>query len=172
MKRTNWFDRVFPPQTDNGVFPCILERLSGTAARLQEKINAVNVASIGTTSTEKTWSIKKEIGHLIDLEPLWLARALEILADKKDLKVADLGNTKTHETDHDAKDFDDLIQDFRKNRQALMTVLEDIMEQDLEKAAVHPRLGTPMTLIDLAYFVAEHDDHHLAQISILRGNSG
>jgi hypothetical protein len=30
--------------------------------------------------------------------------------------------------------------------------------------ARHPRLGTPMRLIDLAYFVAEHDDHHLARL--------
>ena len=30
-----------------------------------------------------------------------------------------------------------------------------------------PRLGTPMRLVDLAFFVAEHDDHHLAQITFL-----
>ena len=34
-------------------------------------------------------------------------------------------------------------------------------------AHFHPRLGTPMRLIDLAFFVAEHDDHHLAQITHL-----
>jgi hypothetical protein len=28
----------------------------------------------------------------------------------------------------------------------------------------HPRPGTPMRLIDLAYFVAEHDDHDLARL--------
>lgn len=167
MKRTNWFDRVFPPQTDGGVFPCILERLGGTAARLKEKMSAIDDNPIATASTEKQWSIKKEIGHLIDLEPLWLARTLEILADKKALKVADLYNTKTHQTDHDARHFEDLIQDFKENRQALMTVLEGITDADFQKAAVHPRLGTPMTLMDLAYFVAEHDDHHLAQMSVL-----
>jgi uncharacterized damage-inducible protein DinB len=167
MKRTNWFDRVFPPQTDKGVFPCILERLGGTAARLNEKISLSNDALTTVTSTDKKWSIKKEIGHLIDLESLWLARTLEILDNKKDLKIADLSNTKTHETDHDAKSFHELIHDFRENRQALMAVLEDVTEADLEKAAVHPRLGTPMTIIDLAYFVAEHDDHHLAQMSFL-----
>ncbi len=171
MKRTNWFDRVFPPQTDRGVFPCILERLSGTTARLTEKMNGKEETFIAADSTDKKWSIKKEIGHLIDLEPLWLARTLEILDDKKDLKIADLSNTKTHKTDHDARDLGDLIQDFRKNRQALMTVLEGVTEADLEKAAVHPRLGTPMTILDLAYFVAEHDDHHLAQISVLMKNT-
>ena len=48
-----------------------------------------------------------------------------------------------------------------------MDTLQNINESDLEKSALHPRLGTPMRLIDLAFFVAEHDDHHLAQITFL-----
>jgi uncharacterized damage-inducible protein DinB len=165
MKRTNWFDRVFPPQNDKGVFPCILERLDGTTARLKEKTTSLNPDS--TVSTDGKWSIKKEIGHLIDLEPLWLARTLQIIDNQKNLKITDLANTKTHETDHDARSFKDLIQEFKQHRNELMRVLHAVTEADLDKAAVHPRLGTPMKIIDLAYFVAEHDDHHLAQISVL-----
>jgi uncharacterized damage-inducible protein DinB len=165
MKRTNWFDRVFPPQNDKGVFPCILERLDGTTARLKEKTTSLNLDL--TVLTEGKWSIKKEIGHLIDLEPLWLARTLQIIDNQKNLKITDLANTKTHETNHDVRDFKDLIQDFKQHRNELMRVLKEVTEADLDKAAVHPRLGTPMKIIDLAYFVAEHDDHHLAQISVL-----
>jgi hypothetical protein len=29
---------------------------------------------------------------------------------------------------------------------------------------LHPRLKQPMRLVDHLYFVAEHDDHHLARI--------
>jgi hypothetical protein len=32
------------------------------------------------------------------------------------------------------------------------------------RASLHPRLKTPMRLVDHLYFVAEHDDHHLAHI--------
>jgi|GEM_PF-4393916 len=35
--------------------------------------------------------------------------------------------------------------------------------------ALHPRLKTPMRIVDLAYFVAEHDDHHLSRIRELVG---
>lgn|GEM_PF-5393098 len=38
--------------------------------------------------------------------------------------------------------------------------------------ALHPRLGVPMRLIDLALFTVEHDDHHLAVISALRRRWG
>jgi hypothetical protein len=39
--------------------------------------------------------------------------------------------------------------------------------------AVHPRLKRPMRLIDLCFFIAEHDDHHLTIVSrLLAGGSG
>jgi len=38
-------------------------------------------------------------------------------------------------------------------------------------SSLHPRLKTPMRIVDLAYFVAEHDDHHIAAIrEILKTN--
>ena len=69
MKRTPWFERKFPALEDNGIYPSILERLEGTSARLTDKMKRIN-ANI-PISQEGKWSIKKEIGHLIDLEPLW-----------------------------------------------------------------------------------------------------
>lgn len=167
MKRTAWFDREFLPIKDNGLFPCILERLEGTAARLTNKINKLQGA--WALPENGKWSINKEVGHLIDLEPLWYERALQIIDNQEQLKTADLTNKKTHEADHDEKDIRDLIGRFEEEREKLLTVLRQITEADLDKSALHPRLGTPMKLIDLAFFVAEHDDHHLAQISYLSG---
>ncbi|MEO6037801.1 MAG: hypothetical protein ABIQ93_05255 [Saprospiraceae bacterium] len=70
MERAEWFKREFPPITDNGLFPGILERLAGTAVRLSSKMAEANGDL--TLSINGKWSINKEIGHLIDLEPLWL----------------------------------------------------------------------------------------------------
>jgi hypothetical protein len=36
------------------------------------------------------------------------------------------------------------------------------------RVAIHPRLNKPMRLTDHLFFVAEHDDHHLAHISQLK----
>jgi hypothetical protein len=49
----------------------------------------------------------------------------------------------------------------------LVTQLEGADQADWVRSALHPRLKTPMRLLDLAFFVAEHDDHHLATISEL-----
>jgi len=35
------------------------------------------------------------------------------------------------------------------------------------KNRTHPRLQPPMTVVDMAYFVAEHDDLHLTIITEL-----
>lgn len=163
MKKTPWFERKFPAIEDNGIFPSILERLEGTAARLTEKMLGIDTHTM--FSKEGKWSIKKEIGHLIDLEPLWHERAKQILRGEGHLLIADLTNQKTHQANHDDLSVSDLINSFRLERNKLMKTLQNITDEDLEKEAIHPRLGTPMRLIDLAFFVAEHDDHHLAQIT-------
>lgn len=168
MKRTKWFEREFPPIADNGLFPSILERLEGTAVRLKSKISKIH--GVLAESKEGKWSIHKEIGHLIDLEPLWFQRMLQIIGGEQNLKIADLTNQKTHDANHDEVNIHDLISTFEAEREKLLGFLRNITEQDLGKSAIHPRLGTPMKLIDLAFFVAEHDDHHLAQITYLAMN--
>ncbi len=31
-------------------------------------------------------------------------------------------------------------------------------------SSLHPRLNVQMRVVDMAYFVAEHDDHHICKI--------
>ncbi len=169
MRRTNWFDRVFPAIEDNGLLPGIIERLEGTPARLTEKISKLT-DDLDPQLKDNKWSVKKEIGHLADLEPLWYERLHQILDARPDMKAADLTNRKTHETPHDAKTFNELIAQFRKERQSFVAKLRSLKDEDLNKTSIHPRLGTPMKVIDLAWFVAEHDDHHIAQMTCLINN--
>ena len=165
MIQTKWFDRKFPFMLDNGLLLDIIERLEGTPVRLAGKINQISIPK--NVVFDERWSIKKEIGHLLDLEPLWLERASQIINNDSQLKPADLTNRKTHETNHDERNMPDLVSEFREARQQLVNLLREVKDEDLEKSATHPRLGTPMRLTDLAYFVAEHDDHHLAKITQL-----
>ena len=73
MRRTEWFQRTFPAVTDNGLLPGILERLAGTPARLRAM-----VADARPRTAASGWSAAKELGHLSDIEPLWLARVQDI----------------------------------------------------------------------------------------------
>jgi uncharacterized damage-inducible protein DinB len=163
MKRTEWFNRIFPVIEDNGMLPGIIERLSGTPARIEEIIRTTSPGLLIIKPGEK-WSINEEIGHLADMEPLWLGRLEDLINGATELRVADLTNQKTHTANHNATPAHVLLQQFREQRQQLASRLWRLDDEQLIQSALHPRLKTPMRIIDLAYFVAEHDDHHLAGI--------
>lgn len=163
MKRTEWFDRKFPVIEDNGLMPSITGRLAGTAARIEELVGSVNVAVL-ELKPEGKWSIKEEIGHLTDMEPLWFGRIEDVVNNELELRMADLTNRTTHEANHNAKDIKTLTAQFREERTKLVARLDRLPDQQLFNSALHPRMKIPMRIIDHAYFVAEHDDHHLAAI--------
>lgn len=163
MKRTEWFQRKFPIIEDNGLLPSVIERLSGTPARIDEMISTLDPAVLAAKLPDK-WTIKEEAGHLSDLEPLWLGRLDDLINGVAELRAADLTNQTTHTANHDATDIKILLQRFRDLRQQFVDRLFNLDEDQLANVALHPRLKTPMRIIDLTYFVAEHDDHHLASI--------
>ncbi len=166
MKQEKWFDRSFNFENDQNIFPSILERISGTPIRLEEKVKKLS-ESILTFSLDNTWTIKENIGHLIDLEPLWQGRLNDIVNGCSELRSTDLQNSKTDSANHNDTSLQELLSEFRKTRKQTIKTLQSINEETVFKSALHPRLRTPMRTMDLFLFVAEHDDHHLARITEL-----
>jgi len=167
MKQTKWFDRKFDFSHTENIFPSLLERLAGTPARLEEKLKTIPSAIL-EKKPDNTWSIKENIGHLTDLEPLWQGRLEDIKNGEKELRPTDLANRKTDEANHNSKSIELLLREFREIRNKTLLMLQDIDEETIFKSALHPRLKTPMRTMDLFLFVAEHDDHHLARITEIR----
>jgi hypothetical protein len=54
---------------------------------------------------------------------------------------------------------------FTNNRKRYLDRYRVLSEEDCTKSSLHPRLKTMMNPVDLAFFDAEHDDHHLVKIS-------
>jgi hypothetical protein len=69
-----------------------------------------------------------------------------------------------------------VVEFFKTNRLKNLKKYQSLVEGDLIKSSLHPRLNVQMTPVDLAWFDAEHDDHHLVKIneiiSILRKTHG
>ena len=164
MKQIKWFDRKFEFSFGQNIFPSIIERLQGTPIRLTDKVSKIPDEYFNV-KLENTWSIKENVGHLIDLEPLWQGRLQDILDGEKELRPTDLLNTKTDSANHNDKEINDLIQEFTRLRNETVVNLEALNEVEVYKFALHPRLKKPMRTMDLFLFVAEHDDHHLARIT-------
>jgi len=113
---------------------------------------------------DNKWSAQEHAGHLLDLESLWMARVEDYEAGLAELTAADLSNRKTDEADHNARPLADIVGEFRRARLRLVDRVEEIQPDLFARAMLHPRLKQPMRLVDHLYFVAEHDDHHLARI--------
>ena len=167
MKQIKWFERKFDFSFEQNIFPSIIERLEGTPILLENKVNNMSIKQL-TNKENGKWSIQENIGHLIDLEPLWQARLKEILNNEVEMRGADLENRKTDLARHNDKDINVLLKEFFIVRNLTINSLNSLTENDVYKHALHPRLKTPMRIMDLFLFVAEHDDHHLSIITELK----
>jgi len=157
-----WFERKFEFSLPVELFPNLCMRLRGTPARLEEIVCAQPRERMVQKPADN-WSAQEHTGHLLDLEPLWLARVDDYVAGAVELTVADLSNRKTHEAGHNGRRVEDILVEFRKSRLQLEDRLEDLDPALFSRSIPHPRLKTPFRLVDHLYFVAEHDDHHLAR---------
>lgn len=158
-----WFERKFAFTYPLELYPNLLVRLCGTPSRLEELARAATHDKL-TAKSEGKWSAQEEVGHLLDMEPLWLQRVDDFFGDRDTLTVADLTNRKTHEANHNGRPLEDILREFREERGKLFARVEGLGAESAARTVLHPRLQQPMRLIDHLYFVAEHDDHHLARI--------
>jgi len=166
-----WFERKFELSFSVELHPNLCARLRGTPARLEETLRG-HPQEILIQKAQEKWSVQEHAGHLLDLEGLWLARVGDYVVGSEVLTPTDLQNRKTDEANHNARPLEEILADFRAARGRLLKRIEEIAELDsslLARTIPHPRLKTPMRLVDHLYFVAEHDDHHLARIWELLG---
>ena len=158
-----WFERKFEFTFPVEQYSNVCVRLWGTPARLEELLRSVPRETL-VVKAENKWSAQEHAGHLLDLESLWSERVDDFLGDGDTLTVADLGNRKTHEANHNARELKAILSDFRRARLRLVDRVEKLPPEVFGRSRLHPRLKQPMRLVDHLYFVAEHDDHHLATI--------
>jgi uncharacterized damage-inducible protein DinB len=163
IAQTPWIERKFEFNYPVGLFPVIVERLRGTIPRLQEMIRNVDEKKLNYKPGEK-WSVKEIIGHLSDLEDLWIGRIEDFLENKEVLRAADMTNTRTTESHHNETGTAELFVRFKNAREKLLNIVKDMDEETASRSALHPRLKQHMRLIDSLYFAAEHDDHELTKI--------
>ena len=81
----------------------------------------------------------------------------------------DATNRATHDAGHNSRPVEEVLADFRAKRAALVARLEAYAPADFGRTANHPRLGTPMRVVDMMVFHAEHDDYHLTRMREVAG---
>jgi hypothetical protein len=167
VARTEWIKRQFSFGLPLGMYLNVVERVRGTPARLED-LTLPLLREILTRRDRDKWSFQEHAGHLLDLEPLGMSRLDDFESARDPLTAADMENRQTHEANHNANTIENVLAAFRKERMAFVRRLDAYDEAFVQKTALHPRLNIRIRVIDLAFFIAEHDDHHLAGISELK----
>jgi uncharacterized damage-inducible protein DinB len=157
------YERKFAFSFPAEVYPNVCARLRGTPARLEELLRG-RTREILVSKPQEKWSAQEHAGHLLDLEPLWRARVEDYVAGSAELTVTDLQNRKTDKANYNAQLLETILAGLRNARAKLLSRAGELDSSLFSQAIPHPRLKTPMRLVDHLYFVAEHDDHHLARI--------
>lgn len=159
MKRLDWFERSFNFGLPTGMFPFYLERLEGVIARLEKKVQGQTNALLSTRFHDK-WSIKQNIGHLAEVSQISTKRIAEMCSGADTLSPAVF-----EPQDYNPWPIERVLTFFEGARHETLLAFHALDEHQLHAASMHPRLKVLMTPVDLAFFDAEHDDHHLLKIS-------
>jgi len=157
-----WIDREFTFDLPVGAFLAVLERMRGTPVRASDLVSSASEELLSARLNHK-WSVKVHLGHLVDLHSLEEQRLREFMAGATMLSAADPLNHATAIAGYDHVPIGTLLASLQVQRGELVRKLEVLNSEDVQRSALHPRLQKPMRILDWAYFIAEHDDHHLAQ---------
>jgi uncharacterized damage-inducible protein DinB len=160
MKKVEWFERQFSFGVPSGMLPFYLERLQGTTSRLIRKVEGISEETLSNKLDGK-WSVKQNIGHLAEVDEIANKRIDEMSKGITPMSPAVF----EPKLDYNAKPIKEVLALFEKNRKENLKKYSQLDDQALSKSSLHPRLKVQMTPVDLAYFDAEHDDHHLVRIN-------
>ncbi|MBK9098824.1 MAG: DinB family protein [bacterium] len=166
MTKMKWFDKKFQFDLSQANYDRILKKLSENPDKISKLVSSLP-EDVLIRKIDNRWSIKENVGHLIDLEELHDGRIDDFIEGKEKLRPADLNNRKTDEANHNSKDIFKLVNQFKIVRENFIKRMKSLDEKDLMKSSIHPRLQQSMRPIDMAQFILEHDEHHIETIKEL-----
>ncbi len=159
MNTLRWFDRKMTLGYAPELLPFFLERLDGTAVRIEAKVKDLDDILLSTRVDGK-WSIKQHIGHLSEVDAVANLRIREMLEG-----IPTMSPAVFEPKDYNPWPIAKVLLHFKAERTRNLETYRALDAKSLEKSALHPRLKVTMTPVDLAWFDAEHDDHHLVKIN-------
>jgi hypothetical protein len=159
MQEIPWFERELVFGKPAQMLPYFLERIEGTITRIEKKVQGIDDRILSEKYNGK-WSIKQNIGHLAEVDQIANKRIGEMVKG-----VAVMSPAVFEPQDYNPWPIEKIILFFEQTRKSNLQKYSSLSFDDLRKSSLHPRLKVQMTPVDLAWFDAEHDDHHLVKIN-------
>jgi hypothetical protein len=163
MRVVPWNERTLPFGRSTEELPLLAERLLGTPARLWQLTAQADREQLSLRRSG-TWSVMEHIGHMLLLDDHMEQRLDDFSAKRPQLSTIDLSGQNAQLEGHRRRELGDLLEEFRLRRTGLVQGLLALDPEALRHSAQHPCRSMNMRPVDMATFLAEHDDHHLALV--------
>ncbi len=166
-KRELWVDKKFEYEKMDNKYSDLIVRLEKTISILEE-LTGTLPTEILTKKDGDSWSIQESTGHLLEVEALFTGRLEDYQNHLGELRPADMTNKRTYDADYNKVDIRKTLADFKAVRVKYVEDLRSLPEGEFFRSSFHPRLKKQMRLIDMLFFQAEHDDHHITTMKNLK----
>ena len=167
FERPVWAQRKFSFVHPPWMLADFVERLRGVMPRLDALLVGVD-DSRAKVQFDGKWSMAQNIGHLSDVEELWQERLEDLRSGRKTYTPASGARFQEMAKRHQERSVAETLDELNARRTRLVEALAQASPELQVASAFHERLQVPMRLVDCAQFYAEHDDHHLLRIRLLR----
>ena len=117
------------------------------------------------------WTVRQLLAHLADIELVWLYRISKALAEPGCAIDAVDGDAWAVELDYANRPILINKELFHSARSQVLYFIEALPEEHLHRRTRHPEYGE-LTVWEMLERLAEHTEHHLAQIATARSGGG
>ena len=168
MKLIPWSDRKLPFGKGVDEWPFLLERLRGTPVRSSHLLKGIPIECI-VLQQQGRWSAMGHLTHMLFLDQRFQARIDDFEQRRPALCRISLEEQEERIKLASNRQPGDLLEEHRITRLDLVKRLATMDEAVLHHLASHPCMGSAMSPVDMALWIAEHDDHHLLSMRMALG---
>ncbi len=134
-------------------------RLSAFPARVQTLVASLTVAQCTFRRQDSDWSILEHIGHLIDIDRMYMER-IALICTKEYQPFALFSIDGIHQQgNYNAQSINTLIALLRTTRHTTVTALHALTAHDIVRIGIDSYFGE-ITLARLIEILANHEDEH------------
>jgi hypothetical protein len=140
-----------------------LNQLEKTPAKLVQMTAQLN-SELLTTRRNNKWSINENIGHLLTIESLWIARLDDFVMKKPTLRPWNGTNADTEAGEFNKQRTMKIIEDFMDVRNVHIQMLKNLYSKSEELKSFHEDKQKQISLAEHVEMMEEHDQLHLTTI--------
>jgi uncharacterized damage-inducible protein DinB len=145
-------------------FRAHIATITAFPARLTALVTPLTDAQLHFRPDEKEWSVLENIGHLIEIDPLYVNRIDRILSEERPVFAPFDPDAGVRAADYQHQNVSDLLATYVAQRQATIDGLSTIELDELTRVGIHAKFGE-VSVARLVELLAGHDEIHYTQIT-------